>query len=384
MKYLPLLLSNLLRKKTRTILTLLSVMVAFLLYCFLYAIAHAFSGPIELLGQDRLIVRNRVSLIQPLPLSYKTRIASTAGVTRSALSCWFGGTYQGPKNFFPQLVVEPEDYLALYPEFLLAPEALRQWLAVRTGAVAGRKLAQRFGWKIGDRIPLQATIFTQKNGSDTWTFDLVGIYDGTRQDTDTSQFLFRWDYFDEARAIGNGLVGTYTVRVRNPDQAAAVARSIDAEFGNSAYETTTETEKAFVSAFVRQIGNIGLIMTGIMGAVFFTILLVTGNTMAQAIRERTAEIGVLKALGFSNTRVLVLVLAESVLLSGLGGLAGLGLGWALIRQGDPTHGMLPSFALPADRLVLGVGLVLALGLVTGLAPALWATRLRIADALRRS
>ena len=174
------------------------------------------------------------------------------------------------------------------------------------------------------------------------------------------------------------------MRVRNPDQAAAVARSIDAEFANSAYETTTETEKAFVSAFVRQIGNIGLIMTGIMGAVFFTILLVTGNTMAQAIRERTEEIGVLKALGFSNTRVLVLVLAESVLLSGLGGLAGLGLGWALIRQGDPTHGMLPSFALPADRLVLGVGLVLALGIVTGLAPALWATRLRIADALRRS
>ena len=372
------------RKKTRTILTLLSVMVAFLLYGFLFAISHAFTGPIELLGQDRLIVRNSVSIIQPLPYSYKATIEKIPGVELTALSCWFGGTYQDPRNFFPQLVVEPESYLRMYPEFKLPPEALQQWLATRTGVVVGRQIAQRFGWKIGDRIPLQASVWTKKDGSDTWLFDLVGIYDGSRKDTDTSQFLFRWDYYDESRAFGSGLVGTYTVRITDPAHADRVARQIDAAFANSSYETTTETEKAFVSSFAKQVGNIGLIMTGIMSAVFFTILLVTGNTMAQAVRERTEEIGVLKALGFSNGQVLLLVLAEALLLSGLGGLAGLGLGWVLISHGDPTGGMLPAFALPADKLGLGVGLVLILGLVTGLAPALQAMRLRIAEALRRS
>lgn len=383
MKYLPLILANLMRKKTRTLLTLFSVMVAFLLYAFLYAIETAFTGPIELLGQDRLIVRNRVSLIQPLPHSYKMRIERLPGIERVALSCWFGGVYKDPRNFFPQIVVEPEDYFGMYPEFRLPPDAMRRWNATRTGAVAGRQLAQKYGWNIGDRIPLLATIWTQKGGREMWEFELVGIYDGVRDDTDTMQFLFRWDYFDEARAFGNGQVGTYTVRVRDPDQAEAAARRIDAEFANSTWETTTETEKAFVSAFAKQIGNIGLIMAGIMSAVFFTILLVTGNTMAQAVRERTEEIGVLKALGFTNAMVLLLVLAEAVLLSGLGGLAGLGLGWALISRGDPT-GMLPGFALPPGKIWIGLGLVLLLGAVTGVIPALTAMRLRIAEALRRS
>ena len=384
MKYLPLVWANLLRKKTRTILTLLSIMVAFLLYGFLYAISHAFTGPIEVLGQDRLVVRNRISLIQPLPQSYEARIAKIPNVALVTLSSYFGGYYKDPRDFFPQFVVEPEKHFRLYPEFRLAPEAMRQWLATRTGAVVGRKLAQRFGWKIGDRIPLRTSVWTQKDGSDTWLFDLVGIYDGNRTDTDTSQFFFRWDYFDEGRAFENGKVGTFLLRVTDPSHSDDVAHRIDAEFANSSYETTTETEKAFVSAFAKQIGNIGLIMTGIMSAVFFTILLVAGNTMAQAVRERTEEIGVLKALGFSNSLVLVLVMGESVLLSGLGGFAGLGLGWLLISRGDPTGGMLPAFALPHDKVALGAGMVVGLGVVTGLIPALTAMRLRIADALRRS
>jgi putative ABC transport system permease protein len=296
---------------------------------------------------------------------------------------WFGGIYQKPSNFFAQLPVEPEEYLAMYPEFQLSDEERKAWLATRSGAVAGRGTAERFGWKVGDRIPINATVWTRKGGESTWEFDLVGIYDGAEKGTDNTQFLFRHDFFEESRQFGQGLVGWYTVRVADPDRAAEVAAAIDAEFANSPNETKTEPEGAFVQGFANQMGNIGFIMMSIVAAVFFTILLVAGNTMAYAVRERTNELAVLKAIGFSDRAVLGLVLGESLLLTALGGGLGLGLAWLLVSAGDPTGGALPLFYIPGRDLAAGVALIVMMALVAGILPALQAGRLRIADALRR-
>jgi putative ABC transport system permease protein len=279
--------------------------------------------------------------------------------------------------------VVPQDFLAVYPEFILPEAEKKAWFTTRTGAIAGRKTAQRYGWKVGDRIPLQATIWVQEGEKRTWEFDLVGIYDGAKKGTDTTQFLFRYDYFDEARAFGKGEIGWYVVQITDPNQSVDVARQIDDEFANSPAETKAETEGAFVSGFAKQVGDIQAIMIAILSAVFFTILLVTGNTMSQAVRERTEELGVLKAMGFSNGQVVGLVLAEAMLMCGLGGGVGLGLAWLMISMGDPTNGVLPMFYLPHSDLAIGAGLVLALGFATGILPACRAMRMNIADALRR-
>ena len=383
MKYFPLVWRSLLRKKTRTVFTVLSILIAFLLFGYLGAIRQAFEGGVELTGADRLLTLHRVSLIQLLPVSYKQRIESVAGVEAVTHATWFGGIYQDPRNFFPQMVVEPEGYLDLFPEYRLPADQKKAWLADRTGAVAGRQIAKKYGWKIGDRIPIQATIWRRKDGTATWEFVLDGIYDGAEKGTDTTQFFFRYDYLEEARAFGQGMVGWFVVRIANPDRAAEVARKIDDTFANSPYETKTSTEKAFAQAFANQVGNIGAILRAVLLAVFFTILLVAGNAVAQSVRERTGELAVLKTLGFSNAKVLGLVMAESMLLSAIGGLLGLALAWVLIQRGDPTGGALPIFFLPVRDLLIGVGIVALLGVATGLAPAVGAVRLKIVDALRR-
>ncbi len=383
MRFLPLIWSNLMRKKLRTGLTLLSITVAFVLYGYLAAIRLAFNAGVEVAGMDRLITRHRVSITELLPVSYRDRIRSVPGVEAVVFQTWFGGVYQDPKNFFPQMPVEPEPFLRMFPEYLLPEEQRLAWLRTRTGAVVGRATATRFGWQIGDRIPLLSQIWPTKRGGQLWEFDLVGIYDGNGPGVDTTALFFRHDYFDENRAIGEGLVGWYTLRVSDPARAAAVARAVDREFANSAAETKTETEKAFVAGFAKQIGDIGAILRAILSAVFFTLLLVAGNTMAQAVRERTGEIGALKALGFTHQQVLGLVLAEAGLLSGGGGVLGLGLAAALIAAGDPTRGALPVFYFPLRDAVLGLGLAGALGLISGALPAWQAGRLRIAEALRR-
>jgi putative ABC transport system permease protein len=384
MKFLHLIWGNLRRKKIRTALTFLWVVVAFVLYGYLAAIRKAFDMGIDVAGADRLVVRHKVSIIQLLPESYKARIANLDGVGAVAHGTWFGGIYQDPKNFFAQMAVEPEDYLAMYPEFLLPAEQKQAWLDTRAGAIVGRSTANRFGFKIGDKVPIQATFWVKENGSRSWEFDVVGIYDGTEKGTDTTQFLFRYDYFEEARAQGKGQVGWYMVRVQDPDRAAEIAKTIDNTFANSPYETKAETEKAFVQGFAKQVGNVGKIMIAVLSAVFFTILLVAGNTMAQSVRERIKEIGVLKSVGFTHGQVLMLVLVESGCLAGAGGMIGLGLAWLLISSGDPTGGALPIFYFPLDDLILGAVLVLALGLAAGIFPALQAQRLRIAEALRRT
>ena len=311
MKYLYLVWSNLKRRKLRTILTLLSIMIAFLLFGYLGAIRQAFSQGVDVAGADRLIVRHKVSIIQLLTESYESRIEQVPGVANATHQTWFGGIYQEPRNFFAQMPVNHEEFLDFYPEYLVSDEHLAAWRATRKGVIAGRGLLDRFGWKVGDRIPINATVWFKKDGGQTWEFDLVGVYDGAEKGTDTSQFFFRYDFFEETRRMGSGLVGWYIVKVEDPEKAAETAAAIDAEFANSPRETKSEPEGAFVQGFANQIGNIGFIMTAIVSAVFFTILLVAGNTMAYAVRERTNELAVLKAIGFTDRGVLGLVLGES-------------------------------------------------------------------------
>ena len=384
MKFAHLIWGNLKRKKLRTCLTLLSILVAFVLFGMLMAIKQALAGGVKLAGADRLIVRDKVSIIQFLPVSYKARMERIPGVSLAVHQTWFGGIYQDPKNFFMQTPVVPEEFLQMHTEYILPLAQKKAWLQTRTGAIVGRKSADRFHWKIGDKIPIKSSVFPKQDGSDVWTFDIVGIYDGRDKGTDTTPMLFRYDYFDEARSSwAKGQVGWYTIRVQDPAKAAEVAKRVDQEFENSSSETKTEPEGAFLQGWASQICNITLIVGSILGAVFFTMLLVSGNTMSQSVRERTGELGVQKAIGFTNAQIVSLVLAESCLLTVLGAVLGLGLAWMFASRGDPTGGLLPLFFLPIPDLFLGLGISLALGLVTGFFPALSAMRLRVADALRR-
>ncbi len=382
MKFLPLLWKNLFRKKVRTLFTLLSIIVAFVLFSYLAAVRLAFSMGVEVAGADRLMLIHKVSFIQPLPESYQQRIEAASGITEVTHASWFGGIYQDVSNFFAQFAVEPDDWLSMYPEYELSDAERQAWSSNRTGAIAGRQLADRFGWKVGDRIPIQGTIYRTRSGP-TWEFDLDGIYDG-EPGTDTTQFFFHYEYLAEANDQGRGFVGWYVIRIDDPARAVEIGAALDDRFANSPYETKTSTEKAFAQSFANQVGNIGAIVTAVLVAVLFTILIVTANTMAQSIRERTSELAVMKTLGFSNSGILMLVLAESLLLAVVGGALGLGLGHVLIGQGDPTGGFLPAFFVPPRDLVLGCLLVVALGFASGLLPAVQATRLRIVDALRKA
>ena len=384
MKFLGLVWSNLKRKKLRTALTLLSIFVAFLLFGFLCAIKEAFVAGVSMAGADRLVVRHKVSLIQTLPRSYEQRIAGIPGVAAVVHQTWFGGIYQEPKNFFATIPVEPEKFLEMYPGIHSFAGTEGGVAQTRTGAIVGRLTDGAF--QMEDRRPRSAHLsdLGQPANQSHWEFEIVGIYDGAKKNTDTTAMFFRYDYFDEARTRGKGEVGWFMVRVNDADQAAEIAKEIDAEFANSPYETKAEPEGAFAAGFAQQVGDIGTIMVSVMSAVFFTILLVAGNTMGQAVRERIGELGVLKAIGFTNELVLVLVLLESCLIAAVGGLTGLGLAWLIISTKNPVPALLPIFYLPPRDLVIGIMVVIALGVVAGAFPAIQAMRLRVAEALRRN
>ncbi len=382
MKFLPLVWKNLFRRKARTLFTVLSIVVAFVLFAYLAAIRLAFGTGVSVAGADRMLVIHKVSLIQPLPESYLGRIAAVDGVTDVSHMSWFGGIYQEPRNFFPQMAVDAESYLRLYPEIVLSDDERERWLRNRTGAIVGRVTADRFGWEVGDRIPLQGTIHRTRSGP-TWEFTIDGIYEAGAEGYDTATMYFHHEYLMEANAEGVRFVGQYVIRVDDPARAADVAAAIDTRFANSPAETRTSTEQAFLQGFADQIGNIGAMVTAILAAVFFTILVITANTMAQSIRERTSELAVLKTLGFTDRRVLALVLIESLALAVVGGAAGLGVGSLLVGLGDPTGGFLAVFLFPTRDLVIGGVLVILLGFAAGAVPALLATRLRIVDALRK-
>lgn len=377
-KFLPLLVANLGRKKTRSALTMGSFAVALFLFSMLGTIDSALNQGVEVAGTDRLVVTNKTSLIQPLPLAYLDRILRIKGVKEATYAIWFGGIYINEKNFFPQIVVDHKTLLKLYTEFVVPPQQWRAFCADREGAIAGANLARRFGWKIGDRIPLQGAIYPG-----TWEFNLRGVYHGARPEADENQFWLRYDYLDERRELAKGTVGWYLVRVDNPNNAARIAADIEAQFANSFSEVKAESEKSFQTGFVQQIGNIKGIMLSVGTIVFFTLLLVTGSTMAMSVRERTGELAVLKTLGFTDRSVMGLVLAESLLYSVAGGMIGIGLAKLYTLGGDPTNGFLPSFYLSPAIMAYGMVFALMAGLAAGWIPAMLAMRLKIVEALRR-
>jgi putative ABC transport system permease protein len=383
MKYSALILSNLFRKKIRTTLTIGSFAVALFLFGLLAVVRGAFNQGVEVAGTDRLVVINKVSIIQPLPVSYDERLLRIHGIKEVTHQNWFGGVYQDERNFFAQMAIDDDTFRSVYPEYVIPDDQWQAYMGDREGAVVGADLAKRFNWKLGDRIPIKGTIF-----QGTWDFNIRGIYHGKKVEDDTTQFWFHYKYLEEREsAYWKGLVGWYTVKVDNPDDSVRVAKEIDETFSNSPWETKTDTEKAFATSFAKQAGNIQLLILSIGAVVFFTLLLVTGNTMAIAVRERVRDLAVLKAVGFSDVFVLVLVLAESVLIAAIGGALGLGfaklLTFLIALFGDPTHGMLPLVYLSPQIVVAGFAVTAAVGVVAGLLPALSAMNLNVVDALRR-
>ena len=383
MKYFSLIWSALFRSKTRTFLTLLSVIAAFLLFGLLDSVRVAFTSGGGVAGADRLVVASRLSITQMLPKSLLTEIEATPGVKKTAYAAWFGGMYQDPKNFFPNFSVSP-NYFEMYPEYVVKPDQLKAWQNERTGAIVGAALAKRHGWKVGDTIPLQATIFPKKDGSNAWPLKLTGIFEvaDDKRKGEENSLVFHWEYFAEANQYTDSRVGWYMVKLDNVDHATRVAKAIDAISQNSDHETKSQTEQAFNQSFAKQFADIGLIVTAIMAAVFFTLLLLTGNTMAQAVRDRIPELAVLKTLGFTNGTVLTLVLVESVLLIMLGGVTGMGIAAAIIPGvSAASGGMISLPTVQWQTWLTGLALMLGIGLVVGALPAMRAMRLKIVDAL---
>ncbi|MFO1408746.1 MAG: ABC transporter permease [Steroidobacteraceae bacterium] len=382
-KYAPLLLASLRRRKARTFFTVASIVIAFLLFGLAESMRHALESGVNVAGADRLLTMHKVSFTQLLPESYESRIRSVAGVTEVSPQTWFGAWYQDERNQIPAFPVKPEPFLRMYPEYRVPEDQRQAWLADRAGIMVGRALADLFGWKPGDVVPLHSAIWRKKDGSFVWDFTVRAIYDAP-EGGDTRNMVMHQDYFEEAKASAKGLVGWYVVRVDDPARGAAIGRQIDALFTNSPAETKTSSERAMAQSFVNQIGNIGKILGAIVMAVFFTMLIVTANTIAQSVRERTNEIGVLKTLGYSNGSVLALVLSESLLVTVVGGTVGLVGAWWVGVQFEPVlQQYLPGFAIDAEAVVRGVTWMAGLGLAAGAVPALQAMRLRIVEALRR-
>jgi putative ABC transport system permease protein len=382
MKYFHLIWAALARSKTRTLLTLMSVVAAFLLFGMLDSVRVAFNSGGSVAGANRMVTMSRLSITQMLPYSLDAQVRAVADVKKVAFAAWFGGIYRDPKNFFANFSVSP-DYLDLYPEFKLPVAQKKAWLADQRGAIVGEALAKQFGWKVGDTIPLQATIFPTK-GSNDWQFTLRGIYhvDDPKQKAQERVLFFHWKYFDEANDYVKGRVGWWIVEPSNGGSADRVAKAIDTLSANSDHETKTQSEAAFNQSFAKQFADIGLIVSAIMGAVFFTLLLLTGNTMAQAVRERIPELAVLKTIGFSNRSVLWLVLAESVLLVVLGGVLGMLLAAVIVPMvSAASGGMIQLPGLLGQTWGIGLALMVGIGVLVGLLPALRGMRLNIVDAL---
>jgi len=387
MKYLHLVWAALFRRKTRTILTLVSIVAAFLLFGLLDAVRASFEEAGQSAnGAQRLQVGSKLSFIQTLPYSLEAQIAQVPGVKDVTFANWFGGAYQDPHNQVFSFAVAP-NYLDLYPEIAVSDAEKKAFLATRTGVLVGERLAQKFHWKVGDRIPMQSTIFPDREGSKNWTFDIVGILHSTDKKSGgffDQMFLLNWKYFDDTTPFNHGQVGWYVTRVTDVNRTDAVAKGIDALSANSDHETRSQTEQAATANWVKQLADIGLIVRSIMGAVFFTLLLLAGNTMMQAVRERTSELAVMKTIGFTDASVLSMVLAESVLLLMLGGVLGLGLASLLVPfVSAGSGGMLNLPTVGASSWALGVGLMVLFGVMVGVVPAMSAMRLNIVDALRR-
>jgi putative ABC transport system permease protein len=385
MKYLHLIWAALWRRKTRTILTLVSILAAFLLFGMLDGVRTSFANAGKsAAGAERLQTGSKLSFIETLPQSLQARMEQVPGVKMVAYANWFGGAYQDPHNQIFTFAVS-DNYVDMYPEVAVSPAERKAFEQTRTGVLVGDLLAKKYHWKVGDKLPLQSNIFPNRDGSKNWSFDIVGVMRPAKPDDKQmlqGGILMHWKYFDESNPYNHGRVGWYVTRVVDASQSDRVANAIDALSANSDHETRTMTEQAAFAQYIKQMANVGFIVISIMGAVFFTLLLLTGNTMAQAVRERTSELAVLKTIGFSSASVLGLVLAESVALVLLGGVLGLGLAAVLgpvLSAG--SGGMVSMPPVPASSWAIGVALMLGIGLLVGVLPAMRAMRLNIVDAL---
>jgi putative ABC transport system permease protein len=381
MKFSRIIFANLFRTKVRLLLTIGSFAVALFLFVFLAVVRDAFGRGADVAGADRLVIINRTSIINLIPLSYRDKILRIPGVKYITHNNWFGGIYQDEKNFFPQFVIDPDNQRQVFPELIVPEDQWAAFVKDRQGAIAGAATAERFHWKIGDRIPIKTTLY----GGGSWEFNLVGIYHGKRPQDDETQFWFQWDYFEEKipQAI-KGQIGWYVLRVDNPDDSPRIAKAIDDGFANSPNETKTQTESAFAANWVKQFGNIQFLIVSIGAVVFFTLLLVTGNTMAISVRERTSELAVFKAIGYSDRAILFFVLAESLVIALFGGVLGMLSAVLLIPVlGKAMSGLLPSMVLSPAMLIFGLITAVLVGLASGLLPGLNAMHMRVVNALRR-
>ncbi len=382
MKFSRLILANLFRKKARLLLTIGSFAVALFLFAFLGVVNDAFSRGANVVSADRLITVNRTSIINTIPLSYQDQIAHIPGVKYVTHDNWFGGVYQDPKNFFPQFVIDPENQRQVYPELVVPNDQWNTFLKDRQGVIVGAATMKRFGWKVGDRIPIKTTLYGLQDQA--FEFNIDGVYHGAKPEDDETQFWIHWEYFKESVPDSlKGQVGWYVLRIDNPGDAPRIAKTIDNMFMNSPYETKTETESAWAASWVKQFGNIKVLILTIGTVVFFTLLLVTGNTMAISVRERTSEIGVLKAIGFSDRTVLALILIESLTIAVIGCVGLLLARGAIPAIGKGFSGMMPPLLLSPRVLVDGVIAALVVGFASGILPAWGAMRMRVVNALRR-
>jgi len=375
--------ANLFRKKTRTILTLLSVIMAFLLFGLLQSVNHIFSAGADFIGATRLMTQARVSFTSPLPLSMLPKLEGVPGVARVAYSQWFGGVWHEQNTPLFMFAVDPQRHHDVYPEWVMPEEQWKAFASTRTSMVVGKQIADKYGWKVGQKIPISSNIFPQKNGSKDWAFDLVGIFDGKDEDWKKRAALvyINHDYFDEENQFGKGRTNFYILKLADGANAEQVTKTVDGMFENSPDETKTQTEKDFNIGFIKQIGDIGMIVRWILFAVFFTLLLVVGNTMAQSVRERVPELAILKTLGFSDGSVLGFVLAEAGAICAFGGLIGMGL--ATLAGAAVEKGSGGQFQLHVGAYVWSIGLtaIVLMSIAVGLLPALRAQRLKIVDAL---
>jgi putative ABC transport system permease protein len=380
MKYLPLIWANLMRRKVRTLFTLLSVLIAFMLFAVLGAVRQAFTGGVELAGVDRLVVMNKVGLISAMPINYADRIATVPGVAVVTWQEWVGAYFQDPRQPITAFGVDEKTFLQVHDDMRLPPEQAQTWLTDRTGVIIGQAVAKKYAWKTGDRIPLRSNIWRDKQGNSTWDVVVDGVYAGGQED----MLLMHYKYLDDTRAFRNDQAGMFVLKISDPEHAGGIAKQIDGMFANSTAESKTSTEKAFVQSFAAMLGNISKIISGIVTAVLFSMLLVIANTMAQSIRERVGELAVLKALGFSRGGVASMVLTESLLVTSVGGLSGLLLGSGFAHGIGSKLPFVQDFRTPATSIALGIVLMLLLGLLAGLLPAVQAMRLQVAAALRRA
>ena len=380
MKYLPLICAGLMRKKLRSLLTLLSIMVAFLLFGLLQGVNSAFSNSVEGAHLDRLVVQGKISLTEQLPLAYHNRIERIPGVTGVTFATWFGGYYQDPKNNIFTYPVEVSTYFKVFPDVELPAEQLAALERIRTGAVIGRALAEKYGWKICDTIPIKSAIWFKKDGTHDWHFSIVGIFRVPDDAGLEQRILLNNDYFDEGRALAKGTVGWYNVRIDSPSHATAIAQSIDRLFANSDHETKTVSEKEFLQSFLRQLADVNFIASAIIGAVFFTLLFLTGNTMMQSVRERIPEFATMKAIGYSGGIILSMVVAEGLILALIAAMLGLAASAAAFPVLKSALGVA---TLPPSVIGLGLLYAIMLALVTGLLPGLRVVRLSVIQGLAR-